>query len=123
MGQLRPPFCSRDNPTPVLGLTPRHDGVDGATRRGAVALRDREMVAPRDGAGGGGSACYSHGAHMGGVGERPLPCNSPQQQTPIALQYNLFSIQLLLTRVFLLWHLNYRGAAAVQCFLHFFLKY
>lgn len=26
----------------------------------------------------------------GGVGEGPLPCNSPQEQTPIALQYNLF---------------------------------
>lgn len=129
MEWLSPPFHSTDKPIPMLGLTPWRGRVDCATRCGAVALRDEEMVAPRDGAGGGGGACCGHGAHRGGVGEgqgqalRPLPCNSPQEQTPIVLQYHLFSIQILLTRVFLLWHFTIRQGAAVQCFLHFFLKY
>lgn len=45
----------------------------------------------------------------GGRGPGPSPQPSPQEQATITLQYPLFSTQLLLTQVFLLWHLHYRG--------------
>lgn len=64
MEWLWPLFHSRDDPAPMLGLTPWRGGVDGATRRGVVALQDGEMVAPPNGAeDGGSSACGSRGAH------------------------------------------------------------
>lgn len=40
--------------------------------------------------------------HRGGI-----PCDSPQEQTLIALQYHLFSVQIVLAQVFLLWCLHY----------------
>lgn len=102
MGQLRPLFRLMDNPIPVLGLTPRARWSRWCPR--GVGQGDGGSL---DGAGGGG-ARHGHGAHTGGWGHGGgIPCDSPQEQTLIALQYHLFSVQTVLAQVFLLWCLHY----------------
>lgn len=101
MGQLRPLFRLRDNPIPVLGLTPRCGGVDGAQQVWSCSLVGQGDSGSRDGAGGGG-------AH-GQVGARWGP---PLQLTPRANTYCttipfVFIANTVLTQVFLLWCLHY----------------
>lgn len=71
----------------MLGLTPWRGRVDRATQRGVVALQDGEMVAPPNGAEGGGSGAFgSHGAHRMGKGLRNCPA-PPLQVAPRANTY------------------------------------
>ena len=115
------PFKGQPHPSP--GLTPRCGGIDGATQHGAVALWDRAMVAPWDGAGEGGCACRTHGGHVvvGWQGSRLLSCPAthPKSKSLFALQHHLLSTQLLLTGVFLLWHLHYQWGSSSSMFFAF----